>query len=109
MTPLSMQWRPQLWLLTPRHSQRLTLRHLIQLLVELRQLCALSHDLAPHEEGRRHRGGARSIGAVQGQLNQGLVQQHALILEEVAAAACRQREGLGLGALVCAGRADSLL
>lgn len=63
-------------------------RHLVQLLVELAQLRALGHDVAPHEERRHDRLAAGGHAVRERRLDQRLVQQHALPAQVEAAPAC---------------------
>ena len=60
----------------------------VQFLVELAELRAHGHHALPHEEGRLHGLVAPAVPALQREADQRLVQQHALPLQEEAAAAC---------------------
>lgn len=65
---------------------------LVQLLIKLGQLCALSHDVLAHEEGRHDWHGPPLICAVQSKLYEGLIQEHPFIPEVEPSATCCARD-----------------
>lgn len=60
----------------------------VELLIKLGKLGALGHDVLPHEEGCHDGHGAPLIAGVQGILDEGLVQQNALIAQVEPPATC---------------------
>mmetsp|Transcript_14824 Transcript_14824/g.64165 ORF Transcript_14824/g.64165 Transcript_14824/m.64165 type:complete len:434 (-) Transcript_14824:246-1547(-) len=75
----------------------ITLTHLVQLLIEIRQLRTLRHAILTHEERGAERGVSASGEEGERVVDERLVEEHAGACEEVAAASCDVGAVLGVG------------